>query len=851
MPDSENTPRAEIIGTDQTENIVGSYGADMILGLAGDDTIESAGGQDIIYGDFIGQNLLEGTDTATSFAQYGENGAWSVQDIGNGHTSMTQSVDTLAGAKYEISFELAANYGANSLSGAVEVLWNGEVINTFDTNSAIFQDHTVSFVGNGGAGELTFRSVDSSTPPEGPEIFTDQPVFYYETVKQIGGQDVTVKAIAEGQSHIYQVLNGKLHVFDPVTEQYTPAGADATVVVNAIGFNQEDNLIYGIAVRDGVDSLGNAVSKSDLVMYDAAGDTYRIGATPYRSWTADIDNNGDLWAFHSSMDRVTRIDLDTFDANGDPVAQTFKFPKDMVTDQVWDVGFDEASNTFYGVVRPPQAGAAAKLFQIDISQVADGGEPVFSTSPIVETRIGNTVVAGVPAITFGAFVVDGDGNLYAGGNGGDHDMNGATASSGGIYKVITDPDSEEIALELVADAPKAYSNDGAVDPRTMDPFTEKDQYANVLIRSPELTEAPDPATTYDDTIHSGAHSDTVDGGYGEDMIIGAGRGDLLKGGLEDDAIYGGAGPDSTSTMVSSYDEDGIRYDPFGNVLPEDDDVIYGEEGDDFMSGSAGHDEIHGGTGNDTLDGGTGFDSLYGDQGDDTLSGGSHQDTLSGGEGDDALNGGSGDDMLMGDAGADSLIGGSGDDTLNGGLDQDDLKGGPGSDLLYGESGNDRLDGGTGDDQIFGGEGRDYVKGGSGNDQLSGGADRDKLMGYTGDDTLDGGAGRDTLYLGAGADVATGGADSDRFIFRQDDLDGSTDRITDFCNADGEHDRIDLRALDVLSDGLSAEEWITASVMQEADNGVLVDLGQCTIAFDARDEGPGNALYLEICDSFLF
>ncbi|ABV93637.1 hypothetical protein Dshi_1895 [Dinoroseobacter shibae DFL 12 = DSM 16493] len=850
MPEQTVTDRTQILGSGQADKIVATSGADLVLGLAGDDVIETGGGRDLIYGDFVGENLLDGTDTATSFAQYGETGAWTVRDEGAGHTSMSQSIDTRAGATYEISFELATNYDANVLSGAVEVLWNGEVISAFDTNSAVFADHVVGFQGNGGPGELTFRSVAPQSS-EGPEIFTDLPVFYRKTEKQIGETLVTVKSIAEGQSHIYQVLNGKLHLFDPVSESYTPAGAEATVVVNAIGFNQQDNLIYGIAVKPGEDALGNAVAEADLVMYDAGGDAYRIGATPYRSWTADIDADGNLWAFHSSMDRVTRIDLDQVDADGNPVTETFKFPKEMITDQVWDVGFDAASNTFYGIVKPSAAGQPAKLFEIDISEVASGGAPIFSTTPIVETEVAGQMLEGVPAITFGAFVVDGDGNLYAGGNGGDHDMNSATKSSGGIYKVRTDTETGEITLELVSDAPKANSNDGAVDPRTMDPFTAKDRSATVLIRSPEVVAAPDDSTSYDDKIHSGADADTVHGGLGEDLIIGAGRGDTLSGGADNDAIYGGAGPNSTATMVSRYDADGTRYDPFGNVLPEDDDRLFGGEGDDYLSGSAGHDSLHGGVGNDTLDGGTGFDTLFGDSGDDILSGGSDQDTLHGGAGADALNGGSGHDVLHGDDGADNLIGGSGDDTLHGGAGADDLRGGPGADILHGDGGDDRLDGGTEDDRLYGGAGDDYVKGAAGDDLLSGGDGKDKLMGYSGADVLDGGAGADRLYLGAGADIATGGTGSDRFIFRADDLDGSTDRITDFRNAGGEKDRLDLRGLDLLSDDMTADLWIATYVTQGADRSVTVDLGACTISFEARSDGPAQALYLELCDGILF
>ena len=313
---STSVTQPVVTGTDENDILDGTNQGDMILGLAGDDTIQTFHGDDIVHGDFVTDNLLDGTDGARSFAQYGDSDAWSVATDSSGHTSMTQTIDTSESQVYKISFGLAANYGAASLSGAIEVLWNGVVIDTFDTNSATFEAHDVTFAGIEGQGDLTFRSVESSGP-SGPQIQTDTPVYYYEKDMQIGGQTVTVNAIAEGQSHIYQVINGTLQVFDVATGQYTLAGSPATVTVNAIGFNVEDDLIYGIAVGNGVDSLGNSVQRTDLVMLDAHGDSYRIGSTPYRSWTGDFDENGNLWAFQSSMDRVTMIDVDQVDANGD------------------------------------------------------------------------------------------------------------------------------------------------------------------------------------------------------------------------------------------------------------------------------------------------------------------------------------------------------------------------------------------------------------------------------------------------------------------------------------------------------------------------------------------------------
>ena len=81
----------DIVGTNQTEALEGSNETDVIIGLAGNDTVSGSGGADVIYGDYVTGNLLNETETATSFAQYGESGAWDVSTDANGHTSMSQS----------------------------------------------------------------------------------------------------------------------------------------------------------------------------------------------------------------------------------------------------------------------------------------------------------------------------------------------------------------------------------------------------------------------------------------------------------------------------------------------------------------------------------------------------------------------------------------------------------------------------------------------------------------------------------------------------------------------------------------------------------------------------------------
>ncbi|WP_093991834.1 DUF6923 family protein [Flavimaricola marinus] len=812
---------SETYGTSHDDIITASQNDDVIIiGLAGDDTITGSAGDDVLVGDFLANNILIGTEGATSFAQYSESDAWTTSTDQNGATSMSQTVQTQPGAVYTVSFDLAANYGAGTVSGAVEVLWNGVVIDTFDTNSGAFSAHDVTFEGTDGPGELTFRSVESAAGSNGPEINTDGPVFYYETVVEIDGVTLNVKAFAPGQSNIYQVLDGQLNVYDVETETYTPAGADATVNINAIGFNQEDDMIYGIAVGDGYDALGKAVQPSDLVIIDAAGDCYVIGSTPYKAWTADFDHNGNLWTFHSSMDRVTMIDVDNLDADGNPVSVTFKFPSDMVTDQMWDVAFDAASQCFYGIVKPTEEGGPGQLYTIDISNVSEGGEPTFTSIPIEATLIDGEMVSGLPAMTFGALVIDGDGNLYAGGNGGDHDLDNNTATSGGIYLIETDPDTGALYLTLVADAPKAYSNDGAIDPRSIDPFAEVDESAGILIREPEMIEVATPSQSYDDDINGGGGQDLIDGGLGEDVLVGASLGDTISGGDSDDTLYGGAGPNAVDNgLISVYDDAGIRYDQYGNLLAEDDDVLSGGSGNDLLDGSAGHDILYGGTGDDSLSGGSGSDILYGGLGADVMTGGGQDDTLFGGEDDDVLDGGSGNDLLYGDDGADILNSGSDDDAVYGGKGNDTIDANSGNDYVEGGSGDDRIKSGSGDDVVLGGDGKDYINA------------------HSGADIIDGGAGSDKIYAGTGEDIVTGGSGSDTFVFRSTDLDGQTNTIKDFTRDGSENDRIDLRDLDVLAAGQSEQDWIDANVTVSTGGDITIHLGDTEIVLlDHLDQG---------------
>jgi serralysin len=203
--------------------------------------------------------------------------------------------------------------------------------------------------------------------------------------------------------------------------------------------------------------------------------------------------------------------------------------------------------------------------------------------------------------------LDGEGNLYFGLNNGDHDLDSSTASEGAIFKVNIDWETGQAYAEFMSEAPSTGSNDGAVDPRSSDAFSEIDADAAVLIQEPTLT-----------LVDGG--NDDLRGGTGNDEIHGNAGDDLIHGGSGDDRLFGDQGNDEM----------------FGGV---GNDVAFGGAGDDKMLGNAGYDDMHGNDGNDYLHGGHGNDNLSGGHGVDKIVGGAGSDMIEGGQGNDHLWGG--------------------------------------------------------------------------------------------------------------------------------------------------------------------------------------------------------------------
>ena len=317
-----------------------------------------------------------------------------------------------------------------------------------------------------------------------------------------------------------------------------------------------------------------------------------------------------------------------------------------------------------------------------------------------------------------------------------------------------------------------------------------------------------------DTAYGGSGSDYIEGGSGDDSLFGGNGHDEIIGGSGDDTIYGDSGNDQLT----------------GN---SGNDTIFGGTGADIIEGGGGDDVIDGGSSQDTINGGSGADTIDGGSASDTINGGSGADIIDGGSGYDIINGGSGADIIDGGSGHDTIIGGSDADTINGGSGSDTIKGGSGADIIYGGSGSDDITGGSGDDYINGGSGRDVLHGGSGNDTFITGSGRDTVNGSSGSDTvsyaettsgvnidlhgkrttggdsdtllsienaigsdfadyikgtggdneLAGGAGNDLIRGVRGNDTLTGGLGEDTFTWKESDLSGYLDTITDFDASD--------------------------------------------------------------------
>ena len=762
-------------------------------------------------------NLLQDADEKLTFKQYSVSDYW-VGDVDKeGHPVLSTSVETVLDVPYELEFNLAANLSAGVERVTVQVFFGGENIGSFFHQGGVFETYSFDLIGTGAAADLSFRIINDTSGPGG-SIDTSGIVPSYSKTMNFLGNEVTVDAFAPGQNYIYQVLNGQLVKFDLESNSYTETETPAAVNVNAIGYSGEDDLIYGIARSAGVDATGAIISKEDVIAMDATGATYAVSTGSMGSYIGDVDDQGNLWTFSGDLKTAVVYDLSETDQDGALVRQTLTMPSiNVSTGGLADLAFHPASETFFGVAHGGSAGKPGVLVSIDVSQVGLGGDPIVTTQTIVGTMVDGVAKSGIPSSAFGATMVDADGNVYIGANNADHDLDGSTGKQGGFYRVITDADGA-LHMELLADAPRVSSNDGALDTRGVDPFLGIDTASTVLLRAPVLSvavaeddlvklAAKGNQVTIDllanDEVSEGeslklTHLNGVEVAIGDTIklanaevvtYLGDGRVAVTPGqvprdvtaeltytmqnesGITDTAtltietspVQGTAGADH---MVGFADADGTYIDGPDGL----DDVILGYGGKDKIYSGAGDDDIFGGAGNDFIRAQAGNDVLYGEADNDVLDGGTGADTMYGGTGNDTYFVDSVDDLVSEDGGAGtdtvkskvSFVLGEGLENLW--LSKNSVAvTGTGNDLrnmIVGNEKDNLIDGHGGNDNLIGADGDDVLYGGDGHDKLHGGDGVDLLYGGTGNDKLHGGTGADTTYGGDGDDTLCPGEGDD-------------------------------------------------------------------------------------------
>jgi len=231
----------------------------------------------------------------------------------------------------------------------------------------------------------------------------------------------------------YQTQDRDLTILNPTDGTYTVVGtmtdsSGTTGHINAIGYNPDDNMMYGFGFDDWEKHLmkieGNA-SVHDLgTIHDSSGteisDNYATG---------DIAN-GYLYIVLSTDQDLKKVDLSTAEYTN------VDFSGDTIDGAVYDIVYIPMTNSFWG------ADKDGNLYQWDLTNTT-----VTKRGSVTDLPTGNF---------YGAAFTDVFGNLYVSNNG------------GGIYQIKDYTTDNPYAIKM-SDTDVTGKNDGAACPYAMVP----------------------------------------------------------------------------------------------------------------------------------------------------------------------------------------------------------------------------------------------------------------------------------------------------------------------------------------------------------------------------------------------
>ncbi|WNJ99210.1 DUF4114 domain-containing protein [Thalassospiraceae bacterium LMO-JJ14] len=549
------------------------------------------------------------------------------------NSSIYQDIPTGGSGTFQLSFSYAAPPFSRGSSNGIEVIWNGEVIDTITADGGWgtdWQSFTYELEGAGDATRLEFRAVGrddgrggllddiSVIGIEPPELFTD---------------DADTVVLADDDPDY-----GSGEQYDALAGDDIVSGGDLDDDING---NTGNDTLSGGAGDDTL--IGGAetetlVEKERVVEHDLSSlnDTPALGVDPSH--------------FTLANDHQVTMTFVGEEAGYRNTVGIYKIADDGSMYDVEIVFQDASDSRWYGT----ETGTAVDL---DLS----GGDS-FGVFIIADGARRNNFrhmddghfefrnADGSPA------TVDSDAPELVFVN----NWGRARELRGEIYHSAVDSGNLQLNADDTLHVQSSANGDGGLRLNFEDlPASWSDNdFDDVVIdlSFAPVTETYLAAADDNDVLFGEDGDDTLIGGYGDDTLDGGTGNDVLDGGAGNDTLLGGAG----------------------------DDTLDGGGGRDKLDGGDGDDLIFGRGGKDTLIGGSGNDDLRANGGNDILRGGGGDDRLAGGNGDDVLKGGGGDDLLIGGNGADSIDAGNGDDTVRVDFDQaqgDVADGGRGTDTL--------------------------------------------------------------------------------------------------------------------------------------------------------------------------
>ena len=535
-----------------------------------------------------------------------------------------QNVQTVDGASYTLTFDLSPRPGYNASVNRIEVVWDGEVVDTIALNGSgngdnVWQSYSYTLEGDGDISKLQFR--EAGTDVDNGRGMRIDNIVLTETVEGAQGSageaidlpDLSASLNDTDGSESLTLIVGNIPegaVLTDGTNTFTAASGDASVDVASwdlddlqitLPVNYEGNFDLSVSATATEASNGAAETTSGSISVKVeASET-----NPQLLWSEDFSglSNGAKGDVGDTAWSATDFGADITGGHG---VQSGAYEFDQNTNNAWD----NTSKTIW------------KSESIDISGKAD-----------VDLSFKLSQVGGMEA------------------SGEWHDWLK-------VYAVV-----DGVRTELM-------TQNGELDGTSIVNLQNVGEGSSLVIEFESHITGSDEHFVVDDIRLTGNHTN----GTATELTLVEDLGSVLPEASV--TITGGYG----TTKGTSGDD--VMAIGLGDKLEgkEGNDILLGGLGDDELKGGDGDDTLYGGAGDDTLKGEDDDDILYGGLGDDKLEGGKGNDILVGGAGDDELKGGKGDDILFGGAGNDVMKGEDGSDLFifqPGNGDSDYVSGGSG------------------------------------------------------------------------------------------------------------------------------------------------------------------------------